>query len=142
MMVQEPSINETLRIIIYNMIVSTAKVQDSAPSSVVIAKFRFPIKHLEIGHRQTVVDWKSFARYIFITNVLNHSSQISRPGIVVQVDESLLCKGKYGVGRILTNLDLWIVGGIDDTGAVFMELTVIRNRDALKEIIRRNVAPG
>ncbi|KII71908.1 hypothetical protein RF11_13673 [Thelohanellus kitauei] len=95
----------------------------------------FLIKQLEIGYRQTVVDWKSFVRYIFINHVLNHSSQIGGHGIVVQVDESLLCKRNYGVGRILTNEVLWIVGGMDDTAAVFMDLMVIQRRNALEEII-------
>ncbi|KII71128.1 hypothetical protein RF11_09147 [Thelohanellus kitauei] len=59
----------------------------------------------------------------------------------VQVADSLLYKQKYGVGCILTNQDLWIVGGIDDNGPLFIELTVIQNMDAAKEISRRNIAP-
>ncbi|KII71573.1 hypothetical protein RF11_04618 [Thelohanellus kitauei] len=94
----------------------------------------------KISHHKTVVDCKSFIRDIFINHVLNHSSHFGGPGIVVQVDESLLCKGNYGVERILSNRDLVIVGGIDETGSVFMELTVIRNMHTLKETIRRNIA--
>ncbi|KII72209.1 hypothetical protein RF11_03745 [Thelohanellus kitauei] len=60
----------------------------------------------------------------------------------VQIDESLLCKRKYTVGRILANQDLWIVGGIDEAGQIFMEITTRRNRPMLAEIITRNVEPG
>ncbi|KII60925.1 hypothetical protein RF11_13898 [Thelohanellus kitauei] len=89
----------------------------------------FLIKQSELSHHETLVDWKSFVRDIFMNHVLNHSAQIGFPGIGVQVDESPLCKRKYGVGRILSNQDLWIVGSINETGAVLMELTQTRMKD-------------
>ncbi|KII64972.1 hypothetical protein RF11_05948 [Thelohanellus kitauei] len=77
----------------------------------------FLIKQFEISHHKTVVDWERFLRYIFINHVLNHSSKVGGP-------------------------DLWIDGSVDETGAVFLDLRVIRNKPTLKELIRRNIAPG
>lgn len=103
---------------------------------------RFLMKQIGIITPQTIVDWKSFVRDVFINYVLNHSNMIGGPNIIVQVDECLLCKRKYRVGRILINQDLWIVGGIDSNGGVFMELTTVRSREVLRDIIVRNVIPG
>lgn len=99
-------------------------------------------KQLDINSNNTVVDWKCFIRDIYINYQLNVSGPIGGSGVVVQVDECLICKRKYGVGRILINQDLWIVGGIDELGNVFMELTIRRNRQILGDIIRRNILPG
>lgn len=99
----------------------------------------FLCKILKISSYSTIVDWKSFIRDVFIDWVLENSEKIGAPGMVVQVDETLFCKRKYGVGRILQNQDLWVVGGIDEAGKVFMEVTYRRNRTVLKDILVRNI---
>ncbi|KII64966.1 hypothetical protein RF11_06854 [Thelohanellus kitauei] len=38
----------------------------------------------------------------------------------LKIEESLLCKRKYHVRRIFANKQLWIEGGIDETGQIFM----------------------
>lgn len=99
-------------------------------------------KQFDIKSNSTIVDWKSFIRDVFINHQILHSNMIGGPGVVVQIDESLMCKRKYGVGRILINQDLWIVGGIDDQGNMFMEITNRRTKSILRDIISRNVVPG
>lgn len=90
----------------------------------------------------TIVDWKNFIRDVYINSILNENSQIGGANVVVQVDESQICKRKYGVGRILANMDLWIVGGVDEQGNIFMELTERRNARVLLDILVRRIAPG
>lgn len=111
-------------------------------SSDSIIKYKFIKKELNVKAKQSVTDWKNFIRDIYVNYTLNNNTMIGGSGITVQIDESLICKRKYGVGRILANQDMWIVGGVDSEGRIFMEVTVIRNRQTLSEIIRRNVLPG
>ena len=59
----------------------------------------------------------------------------------MQIDESLICKRKNNVGRLLRNQQTWIVGGVDSNGNVFMEQTSIRSAEVLDDIISRNVLP-
>lgn len=107
-----------------------------------VTKQDFLKKQLDIDSNSTIVDWKNFIRDLFIDYQISHSSLIGGSGVVVQIDESLICKRKYGVGRILANQDLWIVGGIDENGNIFMELTTRRTKPILREIINRHVVPG
>ena len=101
----------------------------------------FIYKEIGISSR-TIVDWKSFVRDVYVNHLLEHSNKVGGDGKVVQIDESLICKRKYNVGRILSNQDQWIVGGIDESGNVFMELTTIRNEPTLTDIILRWVERG
>lgn len=103
---------------------------------------KFIKNELDIISNSTVTDWKNFLRDVYINYINDRNEQIGGEGTVVQIDECLICRRKYGVGRILINRDVWVVGGIDDTGRVFMEITERRNRQVLSDIIRRNVAPG
>lgn len=90
----------------------------------------------------TVVNWKNFVRDVHINHIINNNSKIGGAHMYVQIDESICSKRKYGVGRILVNQDLWIVGGIDEAGNIFMEITERRNKQTLADIITRNVEPG
>lgn len=105
-------------------------------------KNEFLMHELKIVSKETITDWKNFLRDLYINHLVNNSDKIGGAGISVQIDETLMCKRKYGVGRILINQDLWIVGGIDDLGNIFMELTTRRNQAVLTDIITRNVNEG
>ena len=95
-----------------------------------------------IGSDHTVCDWKNFVRDIYLNYFLNHPTRIGGPGVCVQIDESLICKRKNNVGRLLRNQQTWILGGVDSNGNVFMEQTSIRSAEVLDNIISRNVLPG
>ena len=99
------------------------------------------IKEMKLSSK-TIVDWKNFIRDVYCNHFIRNSSKIGAAGMIVQIDESLICKRKYGVGRILANQEQWIVGGIDEIGEVFMEITTVRNQSVLEEIISRNVESG
>ena len=64
----------------------------------------FLIKEIKVTSK-TIVDWKNFIRDVYCNYFLNYSSKIGGPHIIVQIDESLICKRKYNVGRILANQD-------------------------------------
>lgn len=62
------------------------------------------------------MDWNNYIRDVYKNYILTSNDMIGRPTIIVQIDESLMNKCSYGVGRILENRNLWIVGGIDKLG--------------------------
>ena len=101
----------------------------------------FIIKEVNVSSR-TVVDWKNFIRDVYCNYIISNSVKIGASHMIVQIDESLICKRKYNVGRILANQEQWIVGGIDEAGNIFMEITTVRNQVTLESIISRNVESG
>ena len=68
---------------------------------------------------------------------------VGGPGIVVEIDESLFCRRKYNVGRLVR--EQWVFGGIEvGTPDKKAFLVAVPRRDAatLLPIITRYVAPG
>lgn len=106
-----------------------------------VASQNFYYQEMGLSTR-TIVDWKNFIRDIYTNYILENSTKIGGEGVIVQIDESQLCKRKYHVGRILANQEQWIVGGIDESGNVFMKITTIRNAQTLTDIILEWVQPG
>ena len=100
------------------------------------------MKECSIGSTATVVDWKNFIRDICLGYFIVNPSKVGGPGIKVQIDESQICKRKYGVGRILQTQSLWIVGGVDEEGRVFMVETELRDAFTLEQIITTYVERG
>jgi hypothetical protein len=61
----------------------------------------------------TIVDWSRFCRDICLWHVetdLDHSV-IGGPGLVVEIDESLIVRRKYNRGRMLSQE--WVFGGVE-----------------------------
>ena len=98
-------------------------------------------REANLGSNHTACDWKNFVRDIYINYFLMNSTMIGGPGVNVQIDESLVCKRKANVGRLLKNQQTWIVGGVDSNGNVFMEQTKFRTTQVLDDIISRHVLP-
>ena len=103
---------------------------------------QYVMKECSIGSYTTVVDWKNFIRDICLGYFIVHPNKVGGPGIKVQIDESQICKRKFGVGRILQTQSLWIVGGVDEEGRVFMVETERRNASTLEHIITSYVERG
>ncbi|KAF0988094.1 hypothetical protein HZS_5128 [Henneguya salminicola] len=59
------------------------------------------MKHCKVVSEITVVDYEMFGRDVYIGYFLIHQEIIGGPGIVVRINESLMCKIKYNVGKIL-----------------------------------------
>lgn len=67
------------------------------------------IKSLDISSR-TSVDWRSFCSEVTDFWFRNQDS-IGGPGIVVEIDETLIVRRKYERGRVLSQV--WLFGGIE-----------------------------
>ena len=99
-------------------------------------------RQFHISSHSTTCDWQNFIREVYLDYFNTHRERIGGPGIIVQIDESQICKRKYHRGRVLVNQNVWIVGGIDSNGNIFQALTEIRNRQILEGIITQHVHGG
>ena len=90
----------------------------------------------------TITDWKNFIRDVCNEMVVvRDPCTIGGVGHTVEIDESLLSKNKYHVGRMYPQV--WIFGGIDTTTKdVFIVPVLRRNADLLIPIIQRHILPG
>ena len=100
------------------------------------------MRQLKIGSRETVCNWTNYVREIYGEYFNLESPSIGGSGIIVQIDESQVCKRKYHRGRVLVNQNVWVVGGIDEDGNIFQVLTEVRNQATLESIISQYVLPG
>lgn len=67
--------------------------------------------------------------------------QIGGPNKTVQIDETLMCRRKYNVGRVLNQV--WIFGGICVEDREFFCLVVKdRTKETLSEEIKKYILPG
>ena len=93
--------------------------------------------------QHTKVDYYNFFRDICSHHISTTPGlfQFGGPGVVVQVDESVITKRKYNRGRVVP--EVWILG-IYDTLLKRGVIEYVEHRDAdtLTEVIRRHVAPG
>lgn len=65
---------------------------------------------------------------------------IGDPGMIVQVDETLIGRRKYNRGRVVSGT--WVLGMIADDGALRLEICERRDAATLTEMIQRHVAAG
>lgn len=67
---------------------------------------------------------------------------IGGPGVIVEVDESKFGKRKYHRGQRVEGV--WVFGGVERTPErkLFLQPVMTRDHRTLREIIRRNIAPG
>ncbi|KAL3072059.1 hypothetical protein niasHS_015450 [Heterodera schachtii] len=91
--------------------------------------------------KPTAIDWAQFTRDICSRQLLNNPIQLVGPGIVVQIDESLMSKRKYHVGHQIP--ERWIFGMYDtDQKLGVLEFVDDRRQETLFPIIRRYVRGG
>ena len=98
-------------------------------------------QELNIGSDDTIVDWNQFCRDICVSYFLNNPDPIGGPGCIVEIDESVFCRRKYEVGRMIPQQ--WIFGGYEP-GTKKGFLIPVENRDAatLIPIINQWILPG
>lgn len=89
----------------------------------------------------TVTDWVSFIREVFVHWAWNNTSKIiGGPGKIVEIDEAKFGKRKYERGRIIEGQ--WVFGGIErGTNKMFMIAVKDRKRDTLIKVIKEKIAP-
>ena len=93
---------------------------------------------------KTIVDWSRFCRDLCVHHFESADSVIGGPGIIVEIDETLIVKRKYNRGRVLRAG--WLFGGIErrDDGQFncFMRVVYDRSEAHLTHLIREHVAIG
>lgn len=99
-------------------------------------------KHLDLGTHANG-DWFQYFREVCSTKLLGNAMQLGGPGKEVQVDESLLVRAKYHVGRNARRRQTWVFGAYDMAQKVgFVKFVNRRDAATLLPIIQRVVAPG
>lgn len=89
----------------------------------------------------TVIQWFEFFREICSTWLIQNPRQIGGPGIIVQIDETLMAKRKHNVGHRVEQR--WVFGGYcPTTKEGFLELIQDKSANTLHPLIRKYIAPG
>lgn len=89
----------------------------------------------------TIRQWYQYCRDICSNYLVNHPFQIGGPGIVVQIDESVIAKRKYNRGHHVA--ERWVFGGYDCRRKVgFLEEVEDRTAATLLPLIQHHIAPG
>ena len=83
--------------------------------------------------------WGTILRDMVARCVSNYP-KIGGEGSVVQIDEALLGRRKYHVGRRLTRT--WVLGMVDSAGKIRLEVCATRNSATLHRLIRKYVRVG
>lgn len=94
--------------------------------------------------KTTVGKWcKKFRLMACLFYSLESNEKVGGPGIIVEIDESLLVKNKYRRGRKLRGQQ-WVFAGIErsDKCKFFIHTVEKRNRDTLLTIIKDRILPG
>lgn len=106
--------------------------------------FQSPIKKTSerLGiSAKTVIQWFQFARDACSNFMSRNSNQIGGPGHVVEIDESVVSRRKYHVGRMVK--EKWVFGGIDTTTYLgFIQLVENRSAEVLLPVIQQWILPG
>ncbi|GFY27694.1 uncharacterized protein TNCV_241621 [Trichonephila clavipes] len=79
----------------------------------------FAVKDVRVNIN-TMVDWYMFCREVCMVAVLNESEPLGSEGKIVEIDESLFVKMKYGKGTPVN--DQWVFGGVErNSNKCFLE---------------------
>lgn len=108
-----------------------------------LAKARWQTILAITGHSTaTITEYLGHYRQLVVSTLENSPGMIGGDGIIVEVDESKLCKRKYNRGHRVVGA--WVVGGVERTEErrVFIERVQDRSAETLRDIIARNVAQG
>lgn len=105
--------------------------------------FKKTIKHLSLSPKTVNIWFKIFRKIIYVEVMKHNEGKIGGKGLTVEIDETHICKRKYGVGRVLLSEAVWLVGGIcRETSEIFLKVTKKRSSEVLKSLILQNVEPG
>ena len=89
----------------------------------------------------TVMRWYSFFKKICSHHLNNNPRKIGGPGVVVEVDESIIARRKFRVGDSVE--EGWVFGGIcPNTGEGFLRHITDKSEATLLPLIVKHVKPG
>ena len=84
---------------------------------------------------KTIVKFNKLFREVIIERILCNSQPIGGPGIIVQIDETLVFKRKYNRGRNIQQI--WIVGGISPKiKNFFLRQVPNRNSETITNVLQ------
>ncbi|CAI4227342.1 unnamed protein product [Auanema sp. JU1783] len=97
--------------------------------------------HLKIASDHTIVDHNNFLREVCAWRLLEEPNVIGGPGKTVEIDETLVSRRKYNVGRL--KKQTWVFGGIcREDKQCFLYVVPDRTQEMLESCIRASVRPG
>ncbi|GFR04131.1 putative transposase-like protein [Trichonephila clavata] len=100
----------------------------------------FVVNDLKIN-KNTVVDWYMFCREVCMIACVNESAKLGGEGAIVEIDESLFGKMKYGRGKSVKGS--WVFGGIQrESRKSFFRVVANRTKKELLGVIREWILPG
>jgi transposase-like protein len=89
----------------------------------------------------TIIDWYNFLRNVCTEYLKRNPFSIGGPGRVVELDETVVSRRKYHVGRLVK--ERWLFGGYDRTTKMsFLILVDNRSSNTLLPLIQEFVCPG
>ena len=113
--------------------------------------------NLDMSYK-TITDWRSFCSEVTLSWQENLQEVLGGPGIVVEIDETVIVKRKYHKGRLLK--EIWVFGGIERESKKCFAVELLagfnlaelprddrvkrlpRDTDTLLPIIQRFIRPG
>ncbi|GFQ97568.1 putative transposase-like protein [Trichonephila clavata] len=100
----------------------------------------FVVNDLKIN-KNTVVDWYMFCREVCMIACVNESAKLGGEGAIVEIDESLFGKMKYGRRKSVKGS--WVFGGIQrESRKSFFRVVANRTKKELLGVIREWILPG
>ena len=103
----------------------------------------FELCNREIGIKseKTFIRFRKVMRNIILELVIQNSQKVGGPGVIVQIDETLVYKRKYNLGRLREQI--WVIGGIcPQFNTYFMQIVPNRNNETIKNVLDRWIIPG
>ena len=87
------------------------------------------------------MDWSNFCREVCIDEVITQEPRIGGVGTIVEIDESLFGKNKFGRGELHDGR--WVFGGVQrGTGEWFLVPVERRDAETLLALIVKHAVPG
>ena len=94
---------------------------------------------------ETVNRWYQYFRFLCNKDIKKRHSKMGGKGKIIEMDESMFGKMKYGKGNPTKRRRSWVFGGkCRETGRMFIKICPFnkRTKKALWPIIQENVKPG
>ncbi|GFU23570.1 putative transposase-like protein [Trichonephila clavipes] len=94
----------------------------------------FAVKDARVN-KNTVVDWYMFCREVCMAAVLKESEPLGGEGKIVEIDESMFGKMKYGKGKPANGQ--WVFGGVErNSNKCFFRVVPNRTKEELLSVIK------